>query len=426
MVLYGIQKTYFCIYWHRREDRLESRGVDLDFFRIRGMGRGHGIAAIVLFFILLLCTGGMGCQRFFLPVFTFLGEQEPGGFLLQEGLSELLPIYAYVSENPYPAESGLLSYIEDLESDLSREVEGEEYMAEADPQPEAPASEENIQDIQPEAPESLEELMRAENQTVFVPPGKSAAYDWESLKDYETLLNTFYTIDATALAGSDLLNLEDLTGWNLTINKNDTGPQILLYHTHSLEAFADSEPGDRSQTIVGVGDLLTQILTEEYGYNVLHLTDEFDTVRDSAYAKSLPVLEQVLEQYPTIQVIIDLHRDASAPGRQNVVDLNGRPTARFMFFNGISRSKNTGNIDYLYNPNLAQNLAFSFQMQVAAGEYYPGLTRKIYIKQYRYNMHLKGRSLLIELGDETNTLEEVKNACYPIAHLLDLVLSGEE
>ena len=96
-----------------------------------------------------------------------------------------------------------------------------------------------------------------------------------------------------------------------------------------------------------------------------------------------------------------------------------------MFFNGISRSRRTGDIAYLANPNLKENLAFSFQMQAAAGEYYPGLTRKIYIKQYRYNMHLRGKTLLIELGDENNTLEEAKNACYPIAHLLDLVLSGQ-
>ena len=112
------------------------------------------------------------------------------------------------------------------------------------------------------------------------------------------------------------------------------------------------------------------------------------------------------------------------PGKP-LVDINGKPTARFMFFNGISRSRQTGDIDYLYNPNLKENLAFSFQMQVAADEYYPGLARRIYIKQYRYNMHLKGKTLLVELGDENNKVEEAMNACYPLAHLLDLVLSGK-
>ena len=64
-------------------------------------------------------------------------------------------------------------------------------------------------------------------------------------------------------------------------------------------------------------------------------------------------------------------------------------------------------------------------MQKVAGEYYPGLTRKIYVKQYRYNMHLRERTLVVELGDNTNTVEEAKNACYPLAHILNMVLSKE-
>jgi stage II sporulation protein P len=107
-----------------------------------------------------------------------------------------------------------------------------------------------------------------------------------------------------------------------------------------------------------------------------------------------------------------------------VVEIDGKRTAKFMFFNGISRSTKAGEIAYLSNSNRKQNLAFSFQMQAVTGAYYPGLTRKIYIKQYRYNMHFRERSLLIELGDENNTLEEAMNACYPLAHALDEVLSG--
>ena len=88
----------------------------------------------------------------------------------------------------------------------------------------------------------------------------------------------------------------------------------------------------------------------------------------------------------TIQVVIDLHRDEMAEETRLVMDLDGRPTARFMFFNGLSRTKKTGNIAYLYNENLQDNLAFSFQMQMKAAEYYPGLTRRIYLKGYRYTV----------------------------------------
>ena len=74
---------------------------------------------------------------------------------------------------------------------------------------------------------------------------------------------------------------------------------------------------------------------------------------------------------------------------------------------------------------MQENLAFSFQMQVAALEYYPGLSRKNYLNAYRYNMHLRGKSLLVELGAQTNSVEEIKNAIGPLAHILDIVLGGE-
>ena len=188
----------------------------------------------------------------------------------------------------------------------------------------------------------------------------------------------------------------------------------------------DSVPGDDSTTIMGVGQHLADILEEEYGYQVLHHLGTYDKEsRDSAYSRSLPEITQLLEEYPQIQVVIDLHRDAVAEETHLVMDLDGRPTARFMFFNGISWTRRTGSISYLQNDNLSDNLAFSFQMKLKAEEYYPGLTRKNYIHGYRYNMHLRPRTLLIELGAQNNTLEEAMNACDPIAHLLDLVLSGE-
>ncbi|MBD5460539.1 MAG: stage II sporulation protein P [Lachnospiraceae bacterium] len=284
---------------------------------------------------------------------------------------------------------------------------------------EAPPGTEDLEDIG-----SMENLDIAGAST-FLRHQQINFYDWEALREYKNLVATFYAIDAGTMAGSDQLNIEALLSEDVTIDKNGPSPQILIYHTHSLEGFSDSVPGDRSQTIVGVGDRLTQILTEEYGYGVLHHTEEYDTVRDDAYAKSLPALQQILEEYPSIQVVIDLHRDAGIDGTRRVIDLDGRPTATFMLFNGLSRTRKTGDIDYLKNPNLDFNLAFSFQMQVIAGEYYPGLTRRIYLKAYRYNMHLMPRTLLIELGDSNNTVEEVMNTCDPLAHILDMVLSGE-
>lgn len=260
----------------------------------------------------------------------------------------------------------------------------------------------------------------------FIPHTLMQEVDLNLLSDYETLVKNYYTIDASTAAGNDQLSIDKLLDKKMTVSKEGEEPKILIYHTHSQEAFADSVPGDKSTTIVGVGERLTQILTDTYGYQVLHHTGEYDVkVRDDAYAQSLPAIEKLLAENPSIEVVIDLHRDQMPEGTKLLMDLDGRPTARFMFFNGMSRTRKTGNISYLYNENLQDNLRFSFQMQLTAAKYYPGLTRKIYLKSYRYNMHLKPKTLLVELGAQNNTVEEAMNACDPLAHILDLVLSGQ-
>lgn len=252
-------------------------------------------------------------------------------------------------------------------------------------------------------------------------------YQWENLKDYTELVKAFYAIDSTTVAGAELLNTEKLLSKDMRMQGGSDKPQILIYHTHSQEAFKDSIPGDESTTIVGAGEKLAQLLREKYGYNVIHSTEHFDDEsRDYAYSNSLPALEQILAENPSIEVIIDLHRDAMPEDRRLVVDLQGKPTAQFMFFNGLSRTARSGEIESLENPYLDDNLAFSFQMQTASNEYYPGVARRIYLKAYRYNLHLRPKSLLIELGAQNNTVEEIMNAIDPLAHIIHLVLVGEE
>jgi stage II sporulation protein P len=277
----------------------------------------------------------------------------------------------------------------------------------------------------------MQTLLQAENNAArevaeFVPHEQQSQVNLEELQNYETLVKNFYTIDSNTMAGSDQLQVDSLLKLDMSIKKEGEGPQILIYHTHSQETFADSVEGDAATTIEGVGEHLSQILQEKYGYRVLHHTGRYDVeTRNNAYGNALPELEKLLEENPSIQVVIDLHRDEVASDTKLVIDLDGRPTARFMFFNGLSRTKQSGDITYLQNDNIAGNLAFSFQMQLKCEEYYPGLTRKIYLKGYRYNMHLKPRSLLVELGAQNNTVEEAMNACEPLAHVLDMVLSGE-
>lgn len=248
-------------------------------------------------------------------------------------------------------------------------------------------------------------------------------YDWTKQWTGDDLRSEFFAVDGSTSMKEEYLDAERLLNENLILSDEDEGqgPQILIYHTHASEDFVDSIPGDPSTTIVGAGDRLTELL-EGYGFRVLHDTGVYDQERDNAYEKALPAVEQILKENPSIEVVIDLHRDEMANDRRLVMDLQGRPTARFMFFNGLSYLRKQGEISYLENPYILDNLAFSFQAQVLANEYYPGLTRKIYLKAYRYNMHLCPKSMLIELGAQNNTVEEIMNACDPLAHVLAMVL----
>ena len=127
----------------------------------------------------------------------------------------------------------------------------------------------------------------------------------------------------------------------------------------------------------------------------------------------------------TIQVILDIHSDGVKKGQHLVTDVDGKPTAQIMFFNGLSYLNAVGAVDYLKNDNLQGNLAFSFQLQKVAEEYFPGYARKIYLKGYRYNLHLLPKSVVIEVGAQTNTLQEELNAMEPLAFVLNKVLRGE-
>lgn len=126
------------------------------------------------------------------------------------------------------------------------------------------------------------------------------------------------------------------------------------------------------------------------------------------------------EENPDIDVIIDLHRDS---GAKRVTEIGDKKMAKIMFFNGLCRNT-VGKIDYLENKNLEANLAFSLQMKMTGDIMYPGLFHKIYLKNYRYNMHFCEKYLLIELGTENNTVKEAYNAMPPLADVLDTVLSG--
>ena len=249
-------------------------------------------------------------------------------------------------------------------------------------------------------------------------------YVLEQLMDYDFLIKHFYSVHTSTTAGRDLMNARDLLSRDMTMKGDDSKPQILIYHTHSQEAYKDSGPG---QTVVGIGDYLTRLL-EAKGYNVYHDKSVYDLKngqldRSKAYNYALDGITNILQQNPSIEVVLDIHRDGVGENLHLVTQVDGRDTAQIMFFNGLSQTPE-GPIEYLQNPYREDNLAFSLQMQLGAAAYYPGFTRKIYLKGLRYNEHLRPKSSLIEVGAQTNTYEEALNAMEPLSELLDMVLQG--
>ncbi len=383
------------------------------------------------------------CEKvleFYLPGLSYSIKDENEWSLVEKVIDALF------SEEDVNTESE--SYKTQIESDLSyetilaREAADENYVDEKTGKvipsvgsadgTSLPDDEKEVENTK----ENVEEQDMAQDQTLkdtdskeaaAVADGKVVTFAREKLDDFDYLIQNFYQVDNTTTIGSAQLNADALLGKDVRLSHDASTPQILIYHTHSQEGYADSVPGDASMTVVGVGDYLTELLTQKYGFSVIHHTGQYDVGdRDHAYAKAGPALEQILAENQSIEVVIDLHRDGVGNNTRLVTEQNGVQMAQVMFFNGLSRTTKTGDIEYLYNPYIADNLAVSFQMQLKAAEYYPGFTRRIYLKGYRYNMHYCPKTLLIEVGAQTNTLEEAKNAMVPLADLLNKVLTGPQ
>ncbi len=254
----------------------------------------------------------------------------------------------------------------------------------------------------------------------------NAQLELAKLNDVDYLRQKYFQCDSTTTIDSSEINAEKLLGMDMSVDKNTDAPTILIYHTHSQEGYVDSVEGDLSTTVVGLGEYLAQLLREKYGFNVLHHEGVYDKGdRDHAYSNSLPYIEQLMKDNPSIQLVIDLHRDGVGENTRLVSNVNGTEMAPIMFFCGLSRTTALGNIDRLPNPYIENNLALAFQMQVAANQTYPGLTRRIYLKGYRYNQHICSKCMLVEVGAQTNTLQEARNSMLPLADLINQVLSKQ-
>ncbi|MBP3620126.1 MAG: stage II sporulation protein P, partial [Lachnospiraceae bacterium] len=264
--------------------------------------------------------------------------------------------------------------------------------------------------------------------TIGTPYETGITYAMEDLMDFEFLVSNCYIVTSSTSVNPEELDANVLLNMDLSVDTSSDDYKVLIYHTHGSETYLDSREGVTEDTVIGVGDELASILEEDYGIKVYHDTNVYDMVdgkldRSYAYDLSGAAVDEILAKYPSIEVVIDLHRDGVNGDVHLVTDVDGRPTAKIMFVNGVSRLNVNGEIEELNNPNKIGNLAFSLQMLLEGKRLYGDFMRNIYVTGYCYNLDRLPRAALVEVGAQTNTVEEAKNAMIPLAAIIYSVLS---
>ena len=209
-------------------------------------------------------------------------------------------------------------------------------------------------------------------------------------------------------------------------------PQVLIYHTHTSESFLKYDTGyfyesfyprttDTTQNICAVGEEIAKQLNAA-GIKTIHDTTLHDYPSyNGAYDRSYATVTEYIKKYPTIKVTLDIHRDGIGTDTQKtkpVFTVNGKKAAQIMILSGYNYDGDEDFKDWEYN------LRFALQIQKKANEMYPDMARPLNFSDFMYNMNINTGSLLIEMGAESNTLEEVKYSGYLLGKVLSQVLKN--
>lgn len=254
------------------------------------------------------------------------------------------------------------------------------------------------------------------------------------IKDYSksgSLVGNFYVNDTSETN----IDLTEVVTYDLPFEIDDySQPTVLIYHTHTTESYLNGYTGfyytdedfknsDPDRSVVTVGVALQEALAE-YGIIAIHDTTIHDSpVYSGSYSRSLETIEENLQEYPTIKITIDLHRDSitASDGTKYkpTVTIDGQDAAQIMIIAGADP---TGELGF---DNWEDNLIFATKIQSVASEMYEGLMRPLMFCQRKYNMDTTTGSLLFEVGNEVNTFAEAKYSAQLIADVLYAVLMEE-
>lgn len=239
----------------------------------------------------------------------------------------------------------------------------------------------------------------------------------------DAVLETFFvTDDATDVTGNTAIRNATLSlspdfdallkaGPTLTV-EDAAAPTVLIYHTHTSESYALNSDGryypeqpthtaEEDRNVLRIGDELCAVL-EQRGVGVIHDRTVYDDEYEGAYARSRAAAQRYLKENPTLQITVDVHRDAFKEKGRHVKPtalIGGKKAAQIMIITGAEE-------DGIEFPHWEENLRFALHLQQTAQEKYTGLMKPVFFCPRRYNMDLTKNSVLLEIGTEVNTLEE--------------------
>jgi len=214
-------------------------------------------------------------------------------------------------------------------------------------------------------------------------------------------------------------------------------PRVIIYHTHTQESYWDAvreatgmaDPGEPfvandEYNVLRVGDEMARALQEEYGVGVIHVQEYFDTMPDGtgmnrvgAYARSKDKIAALLQEYPSVSVVLDVHRDATPREITAFESDSGETWARVMIVLGTDT--------HLDHPEWRKNREFAEDMAEVMEEHYPGLHLRTMKFDYRYNQHLSPGALLLEVGGVENALDEALKSARMLAHVIAVLLNED-
>lgn len=225
------------------------------------------------------------------------------------------------------------------------------------------------------------------------------------------------------------IDIEKLLKEPLNIKFDKKGPKVLVYHTHTTEAYVPKQSdvgkkgipsfnSDSRYNVVRVGEELSRNL-KKYGIDVLHNGTVHDANRNAAYGVAIKTVQKYIKSYPSIKVFLDIHRDGvdSTKKLSLVKKINGKNAAQIMFVVGTNGT--------LPHPDWKENLKFALKLQQKLNDKYPGLARPVWISSNRYNQHVSDEALIIEVGGDGNLISECLESTKYLAEVLNEVMQGK-